>query len=61
LTPTKKSASLLFRRSKSHLSRIVRRSHKASKRRAEKTQGVSDQEIDAAIDEAVDHVRHSRG
>ena len=30
-------------------------------RRAEKTQDGSDQEIDAAIDEAVDHVRHSRG
>lgn len=29
-------------------------------RRAEKTQDVSDQEIDAAIDEALDHVRHSR-
>jgi len=30
-------------------------------RRAEKTKEVSDREIDAAIDEAVDHVRHSRG
>ena len=30
-------------------------------RRAVKTQDVSDQEIDAAIDEAADHVRHSRG
>jgi hypothetical protein len=30
-------------------------------RRAEKTQDVSDHEIDAAIDEAVDHLRHSRG
>jgi hypothetical protein len=30
-------------------------------RRAEKTRDVSDQEIDAAVDEAVDHVRHSRG
>lgn len=29
-------------------------------RRAEKRQDVSDQEIDAAIDEALDHVRHSR-
>ena len=30
-------------------------------RRAEKTRDVSDQEIDAAVDEVVDHVRHSRG
>ena len=30
-------------------------------RRAEKTQDVSDREIDAAVDEAADHVRHSRG
>jgi hypothetical protein len=30
-------------------------------RRAEKTRDVSDREIDAAVDEAVDHVRHSRG
>jgi hypothetical protein len=29
-------------------------------RRAEKIQDVSDQEIDASVDEAVDHVRHSR-
>jgi hypothetical protein len=30
-------------------------------RRAEKTQDVSDREIDAAVDEAADRVRHSRG
>jgi len=30
-------------------------------RRAEKTGDVSDEEIDAAVDEAVDHARHSRG
>ena len=30
-------------------------------RRAEKVRDVSDEEIDAAVDEAVDHVRHSRG
>jgi hypothetical protein len=30
-------------------------------RRAEKTRDVSDPEIDAAVDEAVDQVRHSRG
>jgi len=30
-------------------------------RRAEKTEDVPDGEIDAAVDEAVDHVRHSRG
>ena len=30
-------------------------------RRAEKIPDVSDQEIDAAVDEAVDSVRHSRG
>ncbi len=30
-------------------------------RRAEKVRNVSDEEIDAAVDEAVDHVRHSRG
>jgi hypothetical protein len=30
-------------------------------RRAEKTRDVTDQEIDAAIDEGVDHVRHSSG
>lgn len=30
-------------------------------RRAAKVSGVSDDEVDAAIDEAVDHVRHSRG
>jgi hypothetical protein len=30
-------------------------------RRAEKTEGVPDSEIEAAVDEAVDHVRHSRG
>jgi hypothetical protein len=30
-------------------------------RRAEKTMHVSDEEIDAAVDEAVDHVRHNRG
>jgi hypothetical protein len=30
-------------------------------RRAEKTRDVSDREIDAAVDEAVDHARHSRG
>ena len=29
--------------------------------RSEKTMQVSDEEIDAAVDEAVDHVRHSRG
>jgi hypothetical protein len=29
--------------------------------RATKVRDVSDQEIDAAIDEAVDHVRHGRG
>lgn len=29
-------------------------------RRAEKVRDVSDEAIDAAIDEAVDHVRHSR-
>lgn len=29
-------------------------------RRAEKIKDVSDEEIDAAVDEAVDHVRHSR-
>jgi hypothetical protein len=30
-------------------------------RRAEKLRDVSDEEIDAALDEAADHVRHSRG
>jgi len=30
-------------------------------RRAEKIRDVSDEAIDAAVDEAVDHVRHSRG
>jgi predicted metal-dependent hydrolase len=30
-------------------------------RRAEKTRDISQQEIDAAVDEAVDRVRHSRG
>lgn len=30
-------------------------------RRAEKIKGVSDEDIDGAIDETVDHVRHSRG
>jgi len=30
-------------------------------RRAEKIADVSGEELDAAIDEAVDHVRHSRG
>ena len=30
-------------------------------RRAEKTKAVSDEEIDAAIDETVNHVRHCRG
>jgi hypothetical protein len=30
-------------------------------RRAAKVRDVSDQEIDAAIDEAVDHVQHRRG
>ncbi len=29
--------------------------------RAEKIRDVSDEEIDAALDEAADHVRHSRG
>jgi hypothetical protein len=29
-------------------------------RRAEKIRDVSDQEIDTAVDQAVDHVRHSR-
>jgi len=29
-------------------------------RRAEKVRDVSDEEIDAAVDEAVDHVRHRR-
>jgi hypothetical protein len=29
-------------------------------RRSEKTRQVSDEEIDAAVDEAVDHVRHRR-
>jgi len=29
--------------------------------RSEKTMQVSDEEIDAAVDEAVDHIRHSRG
>lgn len=30
-------------------------------RRAEKIKDVSDEDIDGAIDEAVEHVRHSRG
>lgn len=30
-------------------------------RRAEKIRDVSDDEIDAAVDDAVDHARHSRG
>ncbi len=30
-------------------------------RRAEKVRDVSDEEIDARLDEAADHVRHSRG
>lgn len=30
-------------------------------RRAEKVRDVSDEELDRVIDEAVDHVRHSRG
>ena len=30
-------------------------------RRAEKTKTVSDEEIDAVIDETVDHARHCRG
>ena len=39
---------------------IARKLEALLNRRAEKTNDVSDEDIDRAIDEAVDHVRHSR-
>ena len=39
---------------------IARKLEALLNRRAEKIEGVAEAEIDAAIDEAVNHVRHSR-
>ncbi len=65
LTTTRKSASLAVPPQQipplPNRAALARRLEAFLNQRAEKTMQVSDEEIDAAIDEGVDHVRHSHG